>query len=57
MEQAVVSATYSANANNQACTAAHILTEIKATRPLSVVMSEKIAALRAWAEGRTVAAD
>jgi len=31
--------------------------EIAATRPLEVVMAEKVAALRSWAEGRTVAAD
>jgi len=27
------------------------------TRPLSVVMHERIADMRSWAEGRTVAAD
>jgi hypothetical protein len=31
--------------------------EIAATRPLAVVMAEKIAELRAWAEDRTVPAD
>jgi hypothetical protein len=31
--------------------------EIAATRPLETVMAEKIAALRAWAAERTVAAD
>jgi hypothetical protein len=31
--------------------------EIAATRPLEVVMAEKIAALREWADGRTVSAD
>jgi hypothetical protein len=31
--------------------------EIRATRPLATVMSERIAALRAWASERTVPAD
>jgi hypothetical protein len=31
--------------------------EFQATRPLAIVMEEKIAALRAWAAGRTVSAD
>jgi hypothetical protein len=35
----------------------HVLAEIKATRPLSVVMGEKITSLRTWAESRTVPAD
>lgn len=57
LEQAVVSAIYTAHANHQACTGAHILSEIRATKPLSVVMEEKITELRAWADGRTVPAD
>jgi SpoVK/Ycf46/Vps4 family AAA+-type ATPase len=57
LEQAVVSALYTAHAAKQPCTAGHVLAEIKATRPLSVVMGEKIASLREWAEGRTVPAD
>jgi SpoVK/Ycf46/Vps4 family AAA+-type ATPase len=57
LEQAVVSANYTARANKQSCAANHVLAEIKATRPLSVVMGEKIASLRQWAEGRTVPAD
>jgi hypothetical protein len=31
--------------------------ELKATQPLSIVMAEQIAALRAWARDRTVPAD
>jgi hypothetical protein len=34
-----------------------IAAELEATRPLSVVMGEKIAELRAWATERTVPAD
>jgi len=34
-----------------------LLEEIRATRPLSVVMREQVQALRAWARDRTVPAD
>jgi SpoVK/Ycf46/Vps4 family AAA+-type ATPase len=57
IEQAVVSAMYSANSHQRPCDAALIAAELQATRPLSVVMSEKIAELRAWAVDRTVPAD
>lgn len=57
IEQAIVSAVYSAHAMNEPVTAAHVLQEIKATRPLCVVMAEKIAELREWAAERTVSAD
>jgi SpoVK/Ycf46/Vps4 family AAA+-type ATPase len=57
LEQAVVAALYTARANGQRVTAASIAHELEATRPLSVVMAEKIEALRAWARGRTVPAD
>ncbi|MDF3018795.1 MAG: family ATPase [Steroidobacteraceae bacterium] len=57
IEQAVVSALYTAHANNQKVDARCIAAEIEATRPLSVVLGEKIAELRAWAAERTVPAD
>ena len=57
IEQSVVSAIYTAHANNVELSNNHILQEIKTTRPLSVVMAEKISALREWAKGRTVAVD
>jgi SpoVK/Ycf46/Vps4 family AAA+-type ATPase len=57
IEQAVVSALYSAHATKEAPSAAHVLRELEATRPLSLVMAERIAALRAWAAERTVPAD
>jgi len=57
IEQAIVSALYAAHANQTALSNAHILNEVDNTRPLSVVMSEKIGALRQWALGRTVASD
>jgi len=57
IEQAVVSALYSAHANNQKADARLIAAEMDATKPLSVVMGEKIADLRDWARERTVPAD
>jgi len=56
IEQAVVSAMYAAGAASESLTTGHIADELSRTRPLSVVMREKISALRAWAADRTVAA-
>ena len=57
IEQAVVAAHYEANARKSGVSAELILAEIARTRPLSVVMGERIAYLRAWAQDRTVKAD
>ena len=57
VEQAVVSALYAAHAKNQPLVTEHISEEIGQTRPLSVVMREKIATMRDWAAGRTVPCD
>jgi SpoVK/Ycf46/Vps4 family AAA+-type ATPase len=57
LEQAIVAALYSAHATGKPVNTALIAHEFQATRPLAVVMAEKIAALRAWAAGRTVSAD
>ena len=57
LEQAVVSALYNAHATQQRPSAAHVLREIQATRPLSRVMAERIDELRQWAADRTIAAD
>lgn len=56
IEQIVVSARYAVRETGTPLTAHHILNEIKQTKPLSVVMSDDIAALREWARGRTVSA-
>jgi hypothetical protein len=56
IEQAVVTALYTAFARRAELTTEHILEEIKATRPLSVTRAEDIDALREWAKGRTVPA-
>ena len=57
IEQAVVSALYSAHADGVPVDEARVVTEVGATRPLSVLMAEQVNALRAWASGRTVPAD
>lgn len=57
IEQAIVAARYSAKARNEDLCTAHILAEIDATVPLSVTMSERLDALRAWCQTRAVAAD
>ncbi len=57
IEQAIVSALYAAHAKGQPLATEHIREEIGLTRPLSVVMREKIARMREWAAGRTVPCD
>lgn len=57
IEQAIVSALYSCAAQQKELTDEHILLEISRTNPLSVVMAEKVYALRAWAEQRAVKAN
>lgn len=57
IEQAVVSATYSASAQNEVVTQTHIVNAIQNTQPLSVVMAEQINQLRAWAHERAVIAN
>jgi SpoVK/Ycf46/Vps4 family AAA+-type ATPase len=56
IEQAVVAALYASHASKQALTTEHILQEIGQTKPLSILMAEKIAYLRNWAASRTVSA-
>ncbi|MDT8408881.1 MAG: AAA family ATPase [Wenzhouxiangellaceae bacterium] len=56
LEHAIVSGLYAAHAAGTALGNAQILEEIRATRPLSVVMAEPIQSLRRWAESRTVKA-
>ena len=57
IEQAVVAALYAAHAAGRKPAPAHVRAELGRTRPLSVLMRERIADLRAWAGGRTVPAD
>ena len=57
IEQAIVSVLYSSLAMDKAVETEDLVREIENTRPLSVVMAEKIAYLRHWASARTVPAD
>ena len=57
IEQAVVAALYAAHAKKQTLNSEHIEIEIEQTKPLSVVLSEKISVMREWAAGRTVSCD
>ncbi|GAB6195615.1 AAA family ATPase [Lysobacter xanthus] len=57
IEQAIVSALYSAHAAGAPLSDFTLRAELRNTRPLSVVMAERVAALRDWAQGRTVPAD
>lgn len=57
IEQAIVSAMYSAHAQGRTLNHADLLGEILQTRPLSVVMAEQVAATREWAASRTVPCD
>ena len=57
IEQAIVAALYEAHAEKRPLDDAAVEQELKRTRPLSVVMAEKVAALREWARERTVPAD
>jgi SpoVK/Ycf46/Vps4 family AAA+-type ATPase len=57
LEQAVVAAVYHVQQGTQPLDARAIARELARTRPLSVVMAEKVTALRSWAAERTVPAD
>jgi hypothetical protein len=57
IEQGIVSSLYAAHALGQEPDRDHLLAELRKTRPLSVIMAERVAALRAWAIPRTVPAE
>ncbi len=57
IEQVVVAGLYDAFANKLPLSTAMLQNEIRNTRPLSVVRSEEVCELRAWAMERTVMAD
>jgi SpoVK/Ycf46/Vps4 family AAA+-type ATPase len=56
IEQAIVSALYTAFSRGTDLNTALLLEELQATKPLSVTREEEITALRQWAQGRTVMA-
>ena len=54
IEQAVIAAMYSARSLARTLDQDMLLEELTKTKPLSIVMGDKINALRQWAAGRTV---
>ena len=48
---------YTAHAQGRQVSQTDLLAEIQQTRPLSVVMSEKVDEIRNWASSRTVPCD
>ncbi len=57
IEQAIVAGLYAAHAERRPLDTALLRGELQNTRPLSVLMAEKVSALRDWARERTVPAD
>jgi SpoVK/Ycf46/Vps4 family AAA+-type ATPase len=57
IEQGIVAALYAAHALNSEPETNHVLAELSRSRPLSILMAEKLQSLRSWAANRTVAAD
>ena len=59
IEQAIIAAIFEARSRDgdQTLASSDILHELERTRPLSVVMAERIGQLRAWAHDRAVLAD
>jgi len=57
LEQAVISAMFTAFNQRAELSDEHLLGAIGETRPLAVLSAEKVASLRAWAENRCVLAD
>lgn len=57
IEQGIVAALYAARAVRQSPATTHIMAEFQRSRPLSVLMAERLQALRDWAKERTVPAD
>jgi len=54
IEQAVISALYSASGANEKIASKHVLEQLKLTRPLSVIKAETIDFLRNWAKERNI---
>jgi SpoVK/Ycf46/Vps4 family AAA+-type ATPase len=57
IEQSIVAALYTAHAMQRDPETAHFAHELRKTRPLSVLMAERVAHLREWAKNRTVPAE
>jgi SpoVK/Ycf46/Vps4 family AAA+-type ATPase len=54
IEQAIISALYRATSEKENISTKHIVEQIRSTKSLSVLKSEEITALRAWAKERTI---
>ena len=54
IEQAVISALYSASGANEKISTRHVLEQLKLTRPLSVIKAEAVDFLRGWARERRI---
>jgi SpoVK/Ycf46/Vps4 family AAA+-type ATPase len=57
IEQAIISALYSAFSAKQQLSTEILITEIQSTQPLSVTRAEEVQSIRNWAKTRAVAAD
>jgi SpoVK/Ycf46/Vps4 family AAA+-type ATPase len=57
IEQAIVSALYTAFSQKQPLSTDILLNEVRSTQPLSVTRAEEVAAIREWAKSRAVLAD
>jgi SpoVK/Ycf46/Vps4 family AAA+-type ATPase len=57
IEQGIVAALYAAHAHGLPIGQDDLFAEFRRTRPLSVLMAERVAALRGWAKDRTVPAE
>jgi len=57
IEQDVIGGLFSAFRERRGLTDEHILDELAKTRPLAVLMEERVSELRSWAAGRCVPAD
>jgi hypothetical protein len=54
IEQAVISALYSASGANEKISAKHVLEQLKLTRPLSVIKADAVNFIRDWAKERSI---
>lgn len=54
IEQAVISALYSASGANEKIASKHVLEQLRQTRPLSVIKAEAVDFLRNWARERSI---
>jgi SpoVK/Ycf46/Vps4 family AAA+-type ATPase len=54
IEQAVISALYSASGANESIASKHVLEQLRLTRPLSVIKAEAVDFLRNWARERSI---